>query len=177
MPMRTTQDGTNSAANCQEKISAHFAELSDNFKVQIDYFIIISTDEETLLNILSRFSKICRERNLTFSLLQSELLLKEANSYGRIIDRKGVKLNPNNRSGLKDSDTPRNAAKLCQYVHDVNWISIIIPRFSERVTPLREFLEVAYVKSGGIKKRNQSPSFKSQNWDGIQSTTPLIRYI
>lgn len=47
-------------------VYACFGELIENFKVWIDEFIIIATDEETLLKIETRFFNICVGRNLIF---------------------------------------------------------------------------------------------------------------
>ena len=166
MPTRTTQGGTNSAANFQEKVAECFAELRENFKAWIDDFIIFAKDEKHLLHILRRFFEICRSRNLIVSLLKSDFFLTEATWCGRIIDANGVRFNPSNLSGLKNCEFPRNAGELCEYVHGVSWISTSIPRFAQRAAPLRELLETAYEKAGGSRKKKSIAKFnlKDLGW-------------
>ena len=167
MPTRTTQGGTNSAANFQEKVAECFSELRDNFKAWIDDFMIFAEDEKHLLRVLRRFFEICRKRRLIVSLPKSDFFLTEATWCGRIIDTDGVRFNPSNLSGLKDCDLPRTAGELCEYVHGASWISTGIPRFAERSAPLREILEVAYAKAGGSRKKKKISKFllSDLGWD------------
>lgn len=154
MPTRTTQGGTNSAANFQEKVSECFAELREDFKAWIDDFMIYARDEAHLLRILRTFFKICRKHRLIVSLPKSDFYRKESEWCGRIIDAKGIRFNPKNISGLQDCDPPRTAGELCEYVHGISWISASIPRFAERAGSLRNLLEVAYKKANSRKKKS-----------------------
>lgn len=70
-----------------------------------------------------------------------------------------MRFNPMNLSGMKDSSAPRNAGELCEYVHGVNGIPSSIPRFTERISPLRQLLEVAYAKANGIRKKKSIGKF------------------
>lgn len=58
MPTRTTQGGTNSAANFQEKLSDCFSELREHFKAWIDDFFIFAQNENKLLEVLRRLFEI-----------------------------------------------------------------------------------------------------------------------
>jgi len=60
MPTRTTQGGTNSAANFQEKVAQCFEELKENFKAWIDDYILWMMDEEHHIQILRRFFEFRR---------------------------------------------------------------------------------------------------------------------
>ena len=144
MPTRTPQGGCNSAANFPEKIGECFSELRDHIKAWIDDYMLFARDENELLKILRRFFEICRERNLFISLPKSSFFLRKVTWCGRVISESGIRFNPKNFSGLENCDTPRTAAEICQYVHCITWVSMNIPKFAERVAPLRELLEVAY---------------------------------
>ncbi len=76
-------------------------------------------------------------------------------------------MNPNKISGQKDSELPLTVAELCEYVHGLSWISNSIPRFAERVAPLRDFLETAYAKAGGSRKKKSIAKFalSSLGWN------------
>lgn len=51
---------------------------------------------------------------------------------------------------------PVTASQLCELVHATAWVSTSIPRFSERVAPIRKVLEEAYKTSGSRKKKSIS---------------------
>lgn len=103
-------------------------------------------NEDDHLHLLRKFFEICRKFNLIVSLPKSDFFLIEAIGCGRILDEHGVRFHPKNLSGLTDSDPPRTAGKLCEYVYGVSWISNRIPRFAECAAPLLELLEVASAK-------------------------------
>ena len=159
MPTRTPQGACNSAANFQEKIEQCFADLRDNFRAWLDDYFIFAMNEEELLRILRRFFEICRDRNLIVSLPKSSFFLEEVTWCGRLIDASGVRFNPKNLSGLQHCDSPQSAAELSEYVHSVTWVSSSIPRFAERIAPLRELLERAYEKAGGSRKKRSIAKF------------------
>lgn len=153
MPTRTTQGGCNSADNFQENVERCFTELKDNFKAWIDDFMLFASREADLPRILRQFFNICRTRRLVFSLPKSDFYLSKFTWCGRIIDAKGVRFHPKNIAGLSNCDPPRTAGELCEYVHGANWLSMSIPRFAERVAPLRNLLEAAYSRTGGSRKK------------------------
>lgn len=162
----------NSAANFQEKVADCFGELRQNFKAWIDDFMVFASDENHLLRLLRRFFEICRARRLVVSLPKSKFYLSEATWCGRIIDYDGVRFNSKNLSGLQNCEPPRTAAELCEYVHGVSWVSTSIPRFAERVAPLRALLEKAYAKAGGNRKKKSISklSLEELGWDNTHST-------
>lgn len=100
-----------------------------------------------------KFFAVCRKRRLVVSLPKSDFFLSEVTWCGRVIDPKGVRFLPKNIAGLTDCDPPQTAGEICEYVHGVNWISLSIPCFAERVAPLLQVLEAAYARSGGSRKK------------------------
>ncbi len=142
-------------------------------KAWIDDFMLYVRDEEHLLRILRRFFEICRTRRFIVSLQKSNFFLDEVSWCGRLIDKGGVLLNPNNISGLKDSEPPRTAAELCEHVHGLSWISNSIPRFAERVAPLRALWRLHTLRQVAAGRKNPSPSWRCPALDGTQ-ITPLL---
>ncbi len=57
------------------------------------------------------------------------------------------------------ADERRTAAELCEYVHCAAWMANSIPRFAERVAPLRDLLEEAY-KLSGKRTKKSIPKFR-----------------
>ncbi len=82
--------------------------------------MLYASDEGHLLQILRLFFEICRKRRFIVSLPKSDFFLNEVSCCGRLIDKGRVLFNPNNFSGLNDSEPPRTAAELCEYVHGVH---------------------------------------------------------
>lgn len=147
-PTRTTQGGCNSPANFQEKVEPCFSPLRENLLAWLDDFILHGKEEKEHLDNLLQFLEICATKNLVISITKSRFFAKVIEWCGRLIDAGGVQLHPANYEGLVDAEIPRNGAELSQYVHCANWMSSVIPRFAERVAPLREILEKAYTRSG-----------------------------
>lgn len=58
-----------------------------------------------------------------------------------------------NVSNLTQSDNPRTAGKLCEYVRGASWLASSLPCFAEQVAPLRALLEAAYSKMGGRRTK------------------------
>lgn len=129
--------------------------------------MLYAKDESQLFRILRLFFEICRKHRLIISLSKSSFFLSEITWCGRIINAEGVRFNPKNIAGLKNCETPRTAGELCEYVHGVNWISSSIPRFAERVAPIRQLLEKAYKKAGGSRKKKAiaKSSILDLGWD------------
>lgn len=159
MSNRIAQGGNNSAANFQEKVSAY---LPSWVKISRPGLTNSSSLQQTkkrywrFYEISSRYAM----RGTLLFLPEVQFLPDGSQVVGLIIDADGVKFNPNNLYGLKDSDTPRTASLPCAYVHDTNWISTSIPRFSELVAALRELLEITYVKAGSNRKKKSISMFE-----------------
>lgn len=153
MPIRTTQGGTDSAVDLQERVADCFAELRENFEASIDDFILFAKNEEHLLQILRRFFAICRNQSAVLGFSMSEFFPAEATWCGRTIDVEGVRFIPKTLSGLRNCDILRSAGELCQYVNGVSLISSSIPRFAKRAGNLCDLLEVGYAKAGDSRKK------------------------
>ncbi len=113
-----------------------------------------------------RFFEIFRTRRLIISLPTSDFFLDESHGVAAL-STKVVYALTHNISGLKDSEPPRTAAELCEYVHGLSWTSNSIPRFAERVASLRALSETAYTKAGGNQKKNSIAKFalSSLGWN------------
>ena len=153
-PTRTTQGGCNSAANFQASVEPCFASIRKHILAWLDDFAIHGKTELELLEVLQAFFDICRDRNLIVSLPKSTLFAKSIRWCGRYIDTNGVRMDPANFSALINASEPVNAAELSQYVHALTWMANVIPRFAERVAPLRRLLELAYKRAGKRTKKS-----------------------
>lgn len=152
--------GRNSAANFQGKVPNCFSELEESFKVWLDDYILFTKSENELLKNLCRFFELCRDRNLIMSLTKLWFFLNEAKWCGRISNEKGILFNPNNLSGLRNWVSQISACVL-SYLD-----SSSIPRFPERVAPLRELLDVTYLEAGrgGLKDKSHFEIIPQRTW-------------
>lgn len=129
-------------------------------------FIVHTTSEEKLLDVLERFFSICEEHNLVISISKSWFFSEAVKLCGKIIDANGVKLDPASISGRYEMNEPRTADKLCQCVHAMTRMANSIPRFDERIHPLRQLLENAYQVSGNrTKKAIAKVQLQKIGWD------------
>lgn len=158
-PTRTTQGGCNSPANFQANVEPCFAALRDHLLAWLDDFVLHGRNEDEHLQNLLRFLDVCVEKNLVISIIKSTFFASTIEWCGRVIDADGVRLNPASLAGLVDACEPRNGAELVQFVYCVNWMSTAIPRFPERVAPLRKLLEKVYKQVG---RRTKSAVAKVQ---------------
>lgn len=155
-PTRTTQGGCNSAANFQACVEPLFGALRGNLLAWLDYFALFAKSEGTLLDILEEFLHICTTHHLVVSLAKSTFYATEINCCGRLIDAKGVRMDPSSYGGMVNASEPVFASELCEYIHGVAWMSNAIPRFAERSALLYSVLEEAYRISGKRTKRSIS---------------------
>lgn len=165
MPTRTLQGAKNSVAKFQGKVEPCFADMREALRAWLDDFALHAKTEAELLERLEQFLETCRKYNLKVSLPKSTFFTQELKWCGRIVDKKGVRLDPSKLDGLKNCSSPQTAAELCEYVHCLNWMSPGIPDFAERIAPLRVLLEEAHKRSGSrTKKSIQKYSVQSLGW-------------
>lgn len=143
-PTRTTQGGCNSAANFQACVEPCFSELRENLLAWLDDFALHGRTETDVMNTIARFLAICRQHNLVISLPKSTFFATSIRWCGRILDAKGVRMNPENYEGVRDAQEPQTASELCQYLHCMAWMASSIPLFAERAAVLHALLEKAY---------------------------------
>lgn len=128
--------------------------MRNNLKAWIDDFTLHAESEEKLLDVLHMFLVICKSKGLLISASKSKFFQTSIKWCGRIISKEGFKLDPRRIEGLKDTDVPRFAGELCEFVHCCRWMSSCIPNFSERISTLNAVLENAYQVSKRRTKRS-----------------------
>eukprot|EP00171_Calliarthron_tuberculosum_P004717 IDg4717t1 len=138
MLTRTPQGGCKAAQNLLEKVEPCFANLADILKAWLDDFMLYAKNEDQMIHILRRFIEICRSRRSGYIAFEIRLLSSR---------------------GILDCNYPRTAAEICEYVHGLNWISSRIPRFAERVAPVRDILEIAHTKASVSRKKKSIVKF------------------
>jgi len=99
-PTRTAQGGCNSAQNFQACVEPCFATLRAALLAWLDDFAMHSADEDSHLDHLEKFFQICVQYNLVISITKSKFFALLIKWCGRILDAKGVKMDPKNFNGL-----------------------------------------------------------------------------
>lgn len=139
-PTRVLQGGLNAVIHFQRHIEPLFSKLRSNVKAWIDDFLLFSETEKLLPTLMTNFLKICRENNLKASIKKSTFFAKSVKWCGRIWSEIGVKFHPSNAEGLCNMTNPKTASELSQLFNCLQWMSLAIPQFTERVGPLRAIL-------------------------------------
>ena len=162
---RVLQGLANAVAFFQSSVEPLFSSLRDNLKAWLDDFSLHAVDEDTLLDKIEEFLRICQEKRLWLSAVKCKLFRKELRWCGRVISADGYKLDPTRLSGLREMGLPKTAEELAQFIYCCRWMSLSIPDFARRIAPLTGILEEAYKKSGKrTKKSIRKTALSSLSW-------------
>lgn len=158
----------NATSYFQSTVEPLFRELRDNMKAWLDDFNLHADSEAKLLHLLERFFQLCAEYNLYLSAQKCVLFAREIRWCGRIIAHDGYTLDPSRLSGLKEMSLPTTAAEMGEFIYCCRWMSLSIPEFSRRVSPLVSALEATYSRSGKRTKRSiKHIALSSLSWGAI----------
>ena len=91
--------------------------------------------------------------NLVISIIKSKFFALAIKWCGRVLDGGGIQYDPANFNGLLNAHEPITVGELSQYVYCCSWMSNSIPRFAERIAPLRNLLELTYNRVGQRTKK------------------------
>lgn len=151
-PTRVPHGATNSVAYFQSNMELMFAHLG--VLIRLDDILGYGRFPSGLLDNLRNVLHICTMKRLKLNPNKCELVVKEAQLCGRIIDAKSTKFNPRNYSALVNMPAPKTVGSLMELVHGANWMRTAIPNFSELISPLQELLEEQY-KLYNMRKKSK----------------------
>lgn len=158
----------NATSFFQSTVEPLFSSLRPFMKAWLDDFSLHAKDEETLLNALEEFFKICHAKNLFLHARKCRLFERELRWCGRIVSKEGYRLDPSRLEGLKGMVAPKTAEELAQFVYCCRWMSTAIPAFSQRIAPLTSLLESAYSQSGRRTNRSvRNITLRSLSWGPV----------
>lgn len=144
----------NATSYFQSTVEPLFRELRDNMKAWLDDFNLHVDHEDKLLQLLARFFQICEDYNLYLSAVKSVFFAKQIKWCGRVLSPDGYRMDPARLSALQDMALPQTAAGLAEFIYCCRWMSLTLPDFARRVSPLNDVLEAAYTRSGKRTKRS-----------------------
>ena len=153
-PTRILQGGTDSGNHYQAVTSEKFSQAGVHKILQwLDDFLIYSTDENELLEIIQKFFQVCSEFGFKVHAKKSKLFTKRVKFCGRILTAEGIQYDPRHFSALLDMKTPVFGSELQQLVCATNWMRNAIPDYARIIDPLHKLMEECYKRAGKRTKR------------------------
>lgn len=134
----------------QSNMELLFAHLNDI--TSLDDILWNAESNERLLDTLGNVLRSCAIKGLKRNPNKCDLVLKEANFCGRIIDAKGINSNPRNYNAVVRMPTPKTVGPLMELVHRDNWVRSAISSFSELIKPLHNLLDQKHRLHNSRKK-------------------------
>ncbi|XP_066583754.1 uncharacterized protein [Prorops nasuta] len=105
-----------------------------------DIIIVIETFEEHA-EYVEKVLTALKAANLTFNPEKSELCCQQVSYLGYIIDKEGLKADPEKIAPVVQYPAPRNIKKLQRFLGMVGWYARFIDKFSEHKVPLTQLLK------------------------------------
>jgi len=109
---RVLQGLANAVSFFQSSIEPLFSSLINSMKAWLDDFSLHAADENSLLDHLEEFLRVCQEKRLRLSARKCKLFRKELRWCGRIISGEGYTMDPTNLTGLQGMSMPKSAGEL-----------------------------------------------------------------
>ena len=125
--------------------------------------VIISgrTDEEHLNNITNALKKLC-DLGVTIRKEKCQFFMNEVEHLGHIIDRNGIRVNPNKTEALYNAPISTNVKELQSFIGGVNYYAKFIPDMAKICKPLYKLLQKDIVWSWQNKQERAFHILKSK---------------
>ena len=161
-PTRVLHGQTNATFYFQSTISKICHPLRKNILQWLDDLLIHAETPEKLLDILGNFFEICQQHGIKLHAAKCKLFLTEVQWCGRLISKRGIRMDPRRLQGLQEMKPPVTADQLQQFICAANWMRNAIPECNKTLSPLSNILETALKKAG---KRTKKAAAKIQLTD------------
>lgn len=127
----------NSGAILQRVVDALFAHGHDkSIFVYVDDLIIMSPDFETHISLLKLVVQKLREANLTINLKKSEFCKSQLKYLGYVVDKDGLRTDPEKISCVVEFPTPRSSKDVRSFVGLCSYFKKFVRDFSTLSAPL-----------------------------------------
>jgi hypothetical protein len=119
----------------------------------LDDILLHASTVKGLLTAMRKLFGMCAEYNLKLHPNKCILYATEITWCGRLVSANGLRYDPRQLDGLLSMEPPVTGGLLQQFVYAMQWLKHDIPEFSKLMTPLREFKERVYNRSGKRTRR------------------------
>ena len=152
-PTRVMHGQRNAVAFCQSSVQLLCESIAQSMLLWLDDMLLYGTDATSLLHTLRKFFEICHSSGLKLHAKKCRLFLSEVKWCGKVIDGKGVRLDPSRLEALLNMPPPSTGDALHQFLCAANWMRSCIPQFTTVTAPLAQLLEKVYKHAGKRTKR------------------------
>lgn len=111
-------------------------ELEPNVFVYLDDVVIVTQTFERHIEILEEVFRRLRDANLTVSTKKCRFCLPQMEYLGYVVDRNGLRMNPEKVRAMLDLPVPKNAREVRRVIGMFSWYRRFIPNFSTIVSPI-----------------------------------------
>ena len=141
MECQRMTDGMKPASGIFQRMMDNEFKGSPMTAVRTDDVIISGrTDEEHLNNITNALKKLC-DLGVTVRKEKCRFFMNEVEHLGHIIDRNGIRVNPNKTEALYNAPIPTNVKELQSFIGGVNYYAKFIPDMAKICKPLYKLLQ------------------------------------
>ncbi|KAG3070742.1 hypothetical protein PC121_g9428 [Phytophthora cactorum] len=120
--------------------------LYKHLLIWIDDLLLYAADIETYLDKLAEFFSILNQFGLKLSIMKSSLYQTEVKCCGKIINKDGVRHDPERIYTLRSMAYPKTAGELQQFVCAINWMRESIVDYARHGAPLQKRLDITDTK-------------------------------
>ena len=167
-PTRLVQGDTGAVEYFQRQMMKVFEPLLyTQLLIWLDDLLLYATTIEEMFDAITALFKLCIKFNLKLNAKKCHFFQDSIKWCGRIIDKHGIKQDPERIIALSSIPTPTTAQQLQQFVCACNWMRVSLPNFTEVIAPLRQILEVAYQTVG----KRTSAAVKNVKLEALGWTT------
>ena len=170
-PTRVLHGTTNAVTHLQSSLAAVLPpELRRQLLCWLDDALIHDATISGLLKSIRRFFALCVKYNLKLHPAKCQLFSKSIRWCGRLISPAGVRYDPAHLNGLLSMQLPTTGEHLQQFLCALQWVRNGIPKFSELVQPLHNFMESVYTRAGKRTKRAVARlRLSTLGWDHVHT--------
>ncbi|CAB1109830.1 unnamed protein product [Ectocarpus sp. CCAP 1310/34] len=150
-PERVPQGVLNATSYYQGTMNSILHDL--NCIVWVDDIVYWGETEEDLLNTLDLILARFEHHGLFVAAHKCTFYTTSVKWCGKVYSKGVIEHDRDRLSGLANLRRPETAGELMQFLQAVNWLRTSLPRMSEIVAPLREFLELHMAGNPNRTKR------------------------
>lgn len=132
--------GLSSSSGIFQRIVSSLVENIPNVQCFADDIILTHKDRDSHLKSLETLLSKLESVGMKIKLEKCSFLAKEVKYLGYIVDRAGVRPDPEKLRAIKDMPKPREVSELRSFLGMVNFYARFVPRLSGILHPLHELL-------------------------------------
>ena len=133
--------GISSAQDVFQAIMSEMFKDIEGVEVVVDDLLIWGETEEMHDKRLKQVLERVRHHNLKLNKDKSQIKLDEISYIGHVLNKDGLKPDPNKTKAISEMNRPSNKEELQRFLGMVTYLAKFIPNLSQTAAPLRVLLE------------------------------------